>query len=80
MLRSAGWSGRKLSPSSHILLPAAPFDTLIPSGAGRHWIERYRGDIFVFVSDAADEAILRREFSGLLDAVDDTETGRTGRR
>ncbi|MER8930138.1 hypothetical protein [Mesorhizobium sp. M0643] len=55
-------------------------DTLIPSGAGRHWIERYRGDIFVFVSDAADEAILRREFSGLLDAVDDTETDRTGRR
>ena len=46
-------------------------------GAGHHWIERYRGDIFVFVSDAADEAILRNEFSGLFDVVDDTETNRT---
>ncbi|MER9668005.1 hypothetical protein [Mesorhizobium sp. M0203] len=54
-------------------------DYLRSHGAGRHWIERYRGDI-VFVLDAADEAILRREFSGLLEAVDDTETDRTGRR
>ena len=51
--------------------------TLRSHGAGHHWIERYRGDIFVFVSDAADEAILRNEFSGLLDAVDDTETNGT---
>ena len=49
-------------------------------GAGHHWIERNRGDIFVFVSDATDEAILRNEFSGLLDAVDDTETDRARRR
>jgi hypothetical protein len=55
-------------------------DYLRSHGAGHHWIERYRGDIFVFVSDAADEAILRSEFSGLLDAVDDTETDRTGLR
>jgi hypothetical protein len=49
-------------------------------GAGHHWIERYRGDIYVFVSDAADEAILRNEFSGLLDVVNDTETNGTPRR
>ncbi|MER8613906.1 hypothetical protein [Mesorhizobium sp. M0435] len=52
-------------------------DYLRSHGAGHHWIERYRGDIFVFVSDAADEAILRSEFSDLLDAVNDTETDRT---
>ena len=40
-------------------------------------VERYRGDVFVLVSDAADEAILRNEFSGLLDAVGDTETDGT---
>ncbi len=55
-------------------------DYLRSHGAGHHWIERYRGDIFVFVSDAADEAILRNEFCGLLDAVNDTETDRTRRR
>ncbi|MER9674938.1 hypothetical protein [Mesorhizobium sp. M0208] len=54
-------------------------DYLRSHGAGKHWIERYRG-IFVFVSDAADQAIIRSEFSGLLDAVDDTETDRTGLR
>jgi hypothetical protein len=43
-------------------------------GAGRHWIERYRGDVFLVVSDEADEAILRKEFSDLLDAVNETET------
>ena len=52
-------------------------DYLRRHGTGHHWIERYRGDIFVFVSGAADEAILRNEFSDLLDAVGDAETGRT---
>ena len=52
-------------------------DYLRNPGTGHHWIERYRGDIFVFVSDAADETILRIEFSGLLDAVNDTEMDRT---
>ena len=52
-------------------------DYLRSHGTGRHWIERYRGDIFVFVSDAADEAILRNEFSDLLDAVDDIEADGT---
>jgi hypothetical protein len=42
-------------------------------GAGRHWIERYRGDIFVFVSDARDETILRNKFTDLLDVVSDTD-------
>ncbi|MDX8502950.1 DUF488 domain-containing protein [Mesorhizobium sp. VK4C] len=46
-------------------------------GSAHHWIERYRGDIFVFVSDQADEAILRNKFSGLLDVVNDTETDMT---
>jgi hypothetical protein len=49
-------------------------------GTGRHWIERYRGDIFVFVSDQADEAILKKEFPGLLDAVNDTPTNGIRRR
>ena len=52
-------------------------DYLRSHGAGHHWIERYRGDIFVFVFDQSDEAILRKEFSGLLEAVDDTETNGT---
>ena len=52
-------------------------DYLRSHGTGHHWIERYRGDTFVFVSDAADEAILRNEFSDLLDAVGDAETDRT---
>ena len=55
-------------------------DYLRSHGTGHHWIERYRGDIFVFVSDQADEVIRRKEFSGLLDAVNDTETERTRRR
>ncbi|MBZ9708556.1 hypothetical protein LB543_17700 [Mesorhizobium sp. ESP7-2] len=46
-------------------------------GSGRRWIERYRGDIFMFVSDQADERILRKEFSDLLDAVNDTEPDET---
>jgi len=49
-------------------------DYLRSRGAGHHWIDRYR------VSDAADEAILRNEFSDLLDAVGDAETNRTRRR
>jgi hypothetical protein len=46
-------------------------DYLRSHGTGHHWIERYRGDIFVFVSDGVDEAILKSEFSGVLDAIDD---------
>ena len=49
-------------------------DYIRAHGTGRHWIERYRGDIFVFVSDARDETILRNVFAGLLDPVRDTET------
>ncbi|MER9901200.1 hypothetical protein [Mesorhizobium sp. M0130] len=49
-------------------------------GAGHHRVERYRGDIFVFVSDAVDEEILRSEFASLLDAVNDTDMDRTGSR
>jgi hypothetical protein len=52
-------------------------DCLRSHGTGHHWIERYRGDIFVFVADAADEAILRNEFTGCLDADSAAETGRT---
>jgi|GEM_PF-2883828 len=55
-------------------------DYLRNHGTGHHWIERYRGDIFVFVSDGVDEAILRNEFSDLLDPVDDTVTDRTPRQ
>ncbi|MER8777923.1 hypothetical protein [Mesorhizobium sp. M0220] len=46
-------------------------------GAGHHWIERYRGDTFVFVSDAVDEEILRSKFASLLDAVNDIDTDGT---
>ncbi|RUU57210.1 hypothetical protein [Mesorhizobium sp. M2C.T.Ca.TU.002.02.1.1] len=53
-------------------------DYLRSHGTGHHWIERYRGDIFVFVSDGVDEAILRSEFSSVLDAIDD-DTERDGR-
>ena len=49
-------------------------DYLRSHGTGHHWIERYRGSIFVIVSDQADEMILRQEFSGLLDAVNEKET------
>ncbi|TPJ38252.1 hypothetical protein [Mesorhizobium sp. B2-6-5] len=49
-------------------------DHLRSHGTGPHWIERYRGSIFVIASDQADEKILRKEFSGLLDAVNEKET------
>ncbi|ARP65588.1 MULTISPECIES: hypothetical protein [unclassified Mesorhizobium] len=48
-------------------------DYLRSHGAGRHWIERYRGDVFLVVLDEVDEAILGKEFSELLDAVNETE-------
>ena len=49
-------------------------DYLRAHGAGHHWIERYRGDIFLFASDPRDQAILRREFADLLDAIDGADT------
>jgi hypothetical protein len=52
-------------------------DYLRSHGTSHHWIERYRGDIFVFALDAADQAILRKEFSNLLDVVDAPETDGT---
>jgi hypothetical protein len=39
-------------------------------GAGRSWIERYRGDVFLFAADPRGELILRREFAHLLDEID----------
>ena len=42
-------------------------------GSGHHWIEKYRGDIFVNISDGCDEHILRNEFSDLLDVVCETK-------
>lgn len=44
-------------------------DYLRLHGSGRHWIEKYRGEIFVVVSDERDEAILRTAFSDILDPV-----------
>lgn len=49
-------------------------DYLRSHGTGHHWIERYRGSIFVIVSDQVDGMVLRQEFSGLLDAVKEKET------
>lgn len=51
-------------------------DCLRTQGSGRHWIEKYRGDIFVNVFDRRDEAILRNEFGNVLDAVGFTKTDR----
>ncbi len=44
-------------------------DYLRLHGSGHHWIEKYRGEIFVVVSDERDEAILRTAFSDILDPV-----------
>lgn len=44
-------------------------DYLRLHGSGHHWIEKYRGDIFVNVSDDRDQAILREQFADLLDPV-----------
>ncbi len=44
-------------------------DCLRAHGSGHHWIEKYRGDIFVNVSDDRDDAILREQFADLLDPV-----------
>lgn len=49
-------------------------DHLRAHGAGRHWIERYRGDVFLFASDPRDETIIRTEYADLLDEIDDAET------
>lgn len=39
-------------------------------GSGHHWIEKYRGEIFVNVSDDRDAAILRSEYRDILSAVE----------
>lgn len=39
-------------------------------GSGHHWIEKYRGEIFVNVSDERDEAILRSDYRDILSAVE----------
>jgi hypothetical protein len=49
-------------------------DYLRSHGSGQHWTEKYRGDIFVNISDSRDEAILRNEFGHLFDPIDDPET------
>jgi len=49
-------------------------DYLRAHGTGHHWIEYYRGDIFLFTSDPRDEVILRTEFADLLEAIDDVGT------
>jgi hypothetical protein len=54
-------------------------DYLRAHGAGRHWLERYRGDVFLFASDPRDELILRTKFAEFLDEIDDVETGEAPR-
>jgi hypothetical protein len=44
-------------------------DYLRAHGSGHHWIEKYRGDIFVDMSDDRDEAVLRDVFPNVLDPV-----------
>lgn len=51
-------------------------DYLRTHGTGHHWIERYRGEIFLYVSDARDETILRNEFTDLLDPVSHTDVSK----
>ena len=41
-------------------------------GSGHHWIEKYRGEIFINVSDERDEAILRSDYGDIVSAVLDT--------
>jgi hypothetical protein len=38
-------------------------------GSGKHWLERFRGQKFLFASDQRDQEILLDEFSGLMDPV-----------
>lgn len=38
-------------------------------GSGHHWIEKFRGDVFINVVDGRDEEILRNEFSSLVQPV-----------
>lgn len=40
-------------------------------GSGHHWIEKYRGDVFINVVEGRDEEILRNEFPNLVRPVDD---------
>lgn len=51
-------------------------DYLRLHGTGHHWIEKYRGEMFVNVSDARDETILRTDFADLVEPVG-TEAGST---
>ncbi|MDZ5698492.1 MULTISPECIES: hypothetical protein [Phyllobacteriaceae] len=39
-------------------------------GSGHHWVEKYRGDVFINVVEKRDEEILRNEFSDLVKPVD----------
>lgn len=45
-------------------------------GSGHHWIEKYRGDVFINVADDRDEDILRREFLHFVDPVDNSDDQR----
>ncbi len=45
-------------------------DYLRLHGSGHHWIEKYRGDIFIHTPDEGDELLLRTNFADLLDPIE----------
>lgn len=45
-------------------------------GSGHHWIEKFRGEIYLHPGSPADEKILREEFAGMLEAVRETDERR----
>ena len=47
-------------------------------GTGRHWIEKYRGETFVVVSDRGDAIILRDHFADFVDEADSGDLPRSG--
>jgi hypothetical protein len=52
-------------------------DHLRAHGAGRHWIERYHGDVYLFASDPRDELVLKQKFKDLLEVVGDDKASKS---
>lgn len=42
-------------------------------GSGHHWIEKFRGAVFINPGSETDERILRNEFSSMVDVVKESD-------
>lgn len=43
-------------------------------GSGHHWIEKFRGEVFINPVDETDKRILCNEFSRMVDVIENSDT------